>query len=53
MNGEREIGDTGYLKEPYLGYRHYEIVDFEYATGRVIVELTSGKQIPVYEDELE
>jgi len=53
MNYEREIGDTGHLKEPYLGYRHYEIVDFEHATGRIIVELSSGKQVTVYEDELE
>jgi len=22
------IGDTGYLKEPYLGYRHFEVIDF-------------------------
>ena len=53
MNNEREIGDTGYLTEPYLGYRHYEIVDFENATGRVVIELSSGKQITVNEDELE
>ena len=53
MNKEYEIGDTGYLKEPYLGYRHYEIVDFEHATGRVVIELSSGKQITVNEDELE
>jgi hypothetical protein len=53
MNNGREIGDTGYLKEPYLSYRHYEIVDFEHATGKIVVELSSGKQILVYEDELE
>jgi hypothetical protein len=53
MKNKREIGDTGYLKEPYLGYRHCEIVDFEHATGKVVVELSSGKQITVYEDELE
>ena len=53
MNKEREVGDTGYLKEAYLGYRHYEIVGFEHATGRIVVELSSGKQITVYEDELE
>jgi len=53
MGNEREIGETGYLKEPYLGYRYYEIVDFEDATGKIVVELQSGKQIAVYEDELD
>ena len=50
---EWNIGDTGYLKEPYLGYRHFEVVDFEEGTGKIIVELSSGKQITVREDELE
>ena len=53
MSYKRDIGETGYLKEPYLGYRHYEIVGHEQATGRVIIELSSGKQITVHEDELE
>ena len=53
MDNEREIGDTGYLKEPYLGYSHYEIIGFEHATGRIEVEFSSGLQITVYEDELE
>jgi len=26
---EWNIGDTGYLKEPYLGYHHFEVVDLE------------------------
>jgi len=53
MENKREIGDTGYLKEPYLGYHFYEVVDFEDGTGKIVVELSSGKQISVYEDELE
>jgi len=53
MDNECGIGDTGYLKKPYLGYSYYEIVGFEYATGKIEVELSSGLQITVYEDELE
>jgi hypothetical protein len=53
MNNERNIGDTGYLKVSYLGYHYCEIVGFEHATGRIIIELASGKQITVYDDELE
>ena len=53
MEYKRDIGETGYLKEPYLGYRHYEIVGHEHATGRVVVKLTIGKQITVYEDRLD
>jgi len=53
MVREHEIGDTGYLKEPYLGYRYFEVVGFEYATGKIEIELSSGLQITVYEDEIE
>ena len=53
MNHEWEIGDTGYLKEPFLGYRYFEVVDFECGTGRIIIELSSGRQITVNSDEIE
>jgi hypothetical protein len=53
MNRERkyEIGDSAYLKEPYLGYRHVEIVGFE--DERLTVRISSGLEFTVYEDELE
>jgi hypothetical protein len=53
MNSERkyEIGDSAYLKEPYLGYRYVEIVGFE--GDRLIVRITSGLEFTIYEDDLE
>ena len=45
------IGDTGYLKEPYLGYRYVEIIGFE--GNRLVVRLSSGLEITISEDELE
>jgi|GEM_PF-1750222 len=46
-----EIGDSAYLKEPYLGYRYVEIVGFE--GERLIVRITSGLEFTIYIDELE
>jgi len=53
MNSEREIGETGYLKKPYRGYRYFEIVGFDYATGKIEIEFSSGMQTTVYDDEIE
>jgi hypothetical protein len=44
-------GDYAYLKEPYLGYRYVDILEVN--GDRLLVRLTSGKEIEVYEDELE
>ena len=51
--GDREysIGETGYLKEPFLGYYHVEVVGFE--GDRLIVRLTSGREITIDKDELD
>jgi len=53
MHRERkyEIGDYGYLKEAYLGYRYVEIVGFE--DERLVVRFTSGLEITIRPDELE
>jgi len=53
MNYEWDIGDTGYLKEPFLGYRFIEVIGHECATGRLIVQLESGREITVYPNEIE
>jgi len=45
------IGDYGYLKEPYLGYRYVEIIGFE--GNKLVVRFSSGLKITIYEDELE
>ena len=50
---EIEVGDTGYLKEPKLGYYHIEVIGFEDVTGRLIVRLPSGYETTIYEDELD
>ena len=51
MRKEWEIGDSGYLIEPVLGYRFVEIVGFDGV--RLVVQTTSGYEFTVYEDELE
>jgi len=48
---ERQIGDAAYLKEPFRGYRHVEIVGCEGA--RYVVQVSSGYEFTVYGDELE
>lgn len=40
----------GTLKKPYLGYRHVEFVEYDYP--RVRVQLSSGLEISVWEDEV-
>ena len=52
MNREKkyEIGDSAYLKIPYLGYRYVEIVGYE--SDRLIVRISSGLEFTIYEDEL-
>ena len=52
MEHKWEIGDAGYLKTPYLGYTYFEIIDFEGATNKFVIQFTSGMEITVYEDEL-
>ena len=44
-------GDYTYLKEPYLGYRYVDILEVN--DDKLLVRLASGKEIEVYEDELE
>jgi hypothetical protein len=46
-----EEGMTVYLKEPYLGYRVAVLV--EKNQYKWTIELESGKQIEVYDDEFE
>ena len=49
-NDELQEGQTGTLKQPYLGYRHVEFVESDYP--RVRVQLSSGLEISVWEDEV-
>jgi len=51
MAGGYEIGDKTFLKEPYKGYRYVEIVGYE--GTMLVVQITSGLELYVYEDELE
>lgn len=51
QNESLEPGQWVTLKEPYLGYRRAQLV--EYRPYKWTVELPSGKQIEVYEDEFE
>jgi hypothetical protein len=51
MEDKYGLGESFYLKEPYLGYRHVEIVGYEF--DRLLVRLTSGLEITVHPDELE
>jgi hypothetical protein len=53
MTREWAIGDTSYLKDPFLGYRFIEIIGHEHATGQLIVQLESGRKITVYPNEIE
>ena len=48
---EYQLGDTVRLIEPYRGWSAGEVTGFDGA--RVIVTLTNGKEVSVYEDELE
>jgi len=43
---EWNIGDTGYLKEPYLGYRHFEVVDFEMGQERLLLSFQAVNKSP-------
>ena len=45
------IGDYGYLKKPYQGYKYVEIIGFE--GNKLVVRLSSGFEITIYADELE
>ena len=47
---EMDIGDTVRLGEPYKGWGVGEIIDFDYPY--VLVELTNGKEIQCWPDEL-
>lgn len=48
------IGDTVYYVTGYRGYHAATVVDYEYGPAvRYTVELSSGLQLSVYEDELE
>ena len=49
-NDELKAGQSGTLKEPYWGYRHVEFVEYDYP--RVRVQLSSGLEISVWEDEV-
>ena len=49
-NDELQEGQTGTLKKSYLGYRHVEFVEYDYP--RVRVQLSSGLEISVWEDEV-
>ena len=52
MKRDWEIGETAYLSTPVNGYRHVEIIDNDGL--QLVVRITdSGKEISVYEDELE
>jgi hypothetical protein len=50
MSDDFEIGDSVELVTPYKGYRYGEIIDFD--VRRIVVELTSGKIITVWADEI-
>ena len=47
---DRNIGDIVTLKQPELGYRNVEIVDFEEA--RIVVQTSSGYTFTIREDEI-
>lgn len=48
------IGDTVYYVTGYRGYHAATVVGYEYGPAvRYTVELSSGLQLSVYEDELE
>ena len=48
------IGVTVYYVTGYRGYHAATVVNYEYGPAvRYIIELSSGRQISVYEDELE
>ena len=49
-NDELQEGQTGTLKKSYLGSRHVEFVEYDYP--RVRVQLSSGLEISVWEDEV-
>ena len=51
MKQEWEIGDFTYLKEPFKGYSHVEIAGFDGV--KLVVCISSGYELTVYEDELE
>jgi hypothetical protein len=51
MNSEYEIGNSVRLKEPCNGWSAGEVTAF-YGT-KIEVTLTNGKEVEVYEDELE
>lgn len=49
-----DIGQSVNLVEGYRGYHAATVVDYEYGhVFRYIIEFSSGRQISVYEDELE
>lgn len=49
-----DIGQSVTLVEGYRGYHAATVVDYEYGHAfRYIIELSSGLQLSVYEDELE
>lgn len=48
-----QISDAVRYIPGFLGYHAATIIDIEKGTGKYIVELTSGKQITAWEDELE
>ena len=48
-NDELKAGQSGTLKEPYLGYRHVEFVEYDYP--RVRVRISSGLEFSVWIDE--
>ena len=51
LSDKYQAGDYAYLKEPYLGYRYVDIIGNE--GYRLLVRLTSGLEISIYEDELQ
>ena len=50
-NDELQEGQTGTLKEPYLGYRHVEFVEYDFPQARVRV--SSGLEFNVWSDEVD
>ena len=41
-NDELKAGQSGPLKEPYLGYRHVEFVEYDYPQVRVRISSAYG-----------
>lgn len=50
-NDELKEGQYGTLKEPYLGYRHVEFVEYDYPQVRV--RISSGLEFRVWIDEVD